>query len=252
MTGATRFVTLHLAFPRGSAAAERAVEGLSPLLARWRPLGRRVTPWILWKPPGLRLRLRWKEDGRFWRPVLAGLRALRRARVIQGWFAAEYEPEYFQFGGVESWQAVNDYFCRDTYLWLDWRALRNAEGTAVTARALSFAAVDDLFSRAQQPGGARAVTLWRRLAELHRDPPLLRRATSTRPSPGPQLDAGARALLLRYRRANQALVSRLRALGRRLGSAVGQILPVVSLFHWNRFALDDADRARLLAWGTGA
>jgi thiopeptide-type bacteriocin biosynthesis protein len=208
------------------------------------------------KPPGLRLR--WLPAG-LTRPALLArvhdaFLPLVPGRARHRLAASAYEPEVYQFGGPRAMALVHTWFTKDSLLGLRHDALRASQQAQLSPSVLSLSVINDLVFATLGGAPEEAWDVWSNIARLHgfgetpradapRLPPIRVETLAS------QLDRQEASVLRAYRRANSRLAAglqRLHAQGHLLWG-MRALLPMIALFHWNRYALAMSDRAELCA-----
>jgi thiopeptide-type bacteriocin biosynthesis protein len=202
------------------------------------------------KPPGVRLRFALNDlDRQPGDAVRACADGLVARRLATRWFPSVYEPESFKFGGPVAIEAVHDYFAADCRAWWCWEHAAVDALTDIDARLLSASVLNDLFGQFCN-GPEEVWDVWCHIAALHGESildggerptaPTIERLVSHASSP-------VLSVLRAYSAANQALAARFRELldAGLLLFAHRQVLPHLTLHHWNRYGFAPTERASM-------
>jgi thiopeptide-type bacteriocin biosynthesis protein len=204
------------------------------------------------KPPGLRLRFRTVEAAAL-ATLDARLRELQARREISAWSRTLYDAEVYQFGGTAGLDVVHRFFTIETAAVMAYRRLSlqqrvafdEIETSLLLLDALHRQATDDEYevwdvwckmelagrqpqlpAEERAPAASRARTAARPILDLLRDPALAQA----------RMTPEERAIHDRYCQSLPPVTNQLRAVASAgaLCCPLREILPFVTIFHWNR------------------
>jgi thiopeptide-type bacteriocin biosynthesis protein len=204
------------------------------------------------KPPDVRMRFRAVDPGKSLLPRLHRLLSKVHGQgCIVSAYRSVYEPEARIFGGSASMAAVHEYFDSDSVNWIRWDRTPTDRRT-LSAAQFCTAVMNDLLGRVLDCGN-EVWDVWKSLLEQTRGSRTLNiaavRGDETLAGVAGGVNAEERAVLRSYAAANRKLASALKAAlaGGQLTIGMRALLPMVAMFHFNRFGLDGHRQASIAA-----
>jgi thiopeptide-type bacteriocin biosynthesis protein len=232
----------------GPRPIDAAVSTLSALFGAAGPDDRGgIRSWFfVRKPPGMRIRIAWKDAPE---PdlLVPRLAALRDGGLVAGWVFTCYEPEVHLFGGPEGIELAHAFAAVDSRLWLEAQLTLGTRIDEGTLLFMSAAVLNDLFTRALG-NGEEIWDVWKGIAAgLEAIAPGAGREWP--PLDGRAHGQGLERLVCAYQRCNGRMAERLRQLSGSGALRIGPraFLAVLATFHWNRFGLTPAQRLTISA-----
>ncbi|HWB96377.1 MAG TPA: thiopeptide-type bacteriocin biosynthesis protein [Bryobacteraceae bacterium] len=248
------WVQLNVTLGRGAdgaaASARMLFSELAATLPRLQKKGILEQFHFVRKSPDLRLRFQAVAPDEYLLPCLHELfTKQQQCGAVVSVYRSVYEPEARMFGGPEAMDVVHEYFHQDSVHWARWDQIPVEERT-LSAEQFCTAVLNDLFARALGCG-AEVWDAWQNLGELTRECKPLGGIPATggevlaevARAVGPE----ERAVLKRYAKASQQFAGAIRQVwaGGRLSIGMRSLLPMLAMFHFNRFGLDGGRQASL-------
>jgi thiopeptide-type bacteriocin biosynthesis protein len=230
--------------------ARALFERLSVTIMDWRRQKVLDTFFFMRKPPDLRLRFLISDpEGNLLAQLESILSKLKDDGILRYFFPSIYEPEAYQFGGIEAVDLVHAYFDADSMAWISIEVLAELGRRTISTDILVLAVMNDLFFRTLECP-SEVWDVWCNLASLIP-------TSQERPSEIdvfliesllPHASLEEISILQDYAEANQKLSAGLLQVQRngKLHYGLRAIFPFIAMFHFNRHGLN-CERQAVLA-----